>query len=70
MGQIDRQNPQDFPSLSRPKSPHGVRSMRREHALDESFRPSAEQLQKARKWLVHALARRAVEILKEKGQGT
>jgi len=60
----------DSPWLPRPRRPHGAGRTEREHVLDASFRPSAEQLAKARKWLVRALACRAVEILKAKDRRT
>jgi len=67
---VDQENVRESPWLPRPARPHGIGRTARDDVLDESFRPSAEQLGKARRWLVRTLARRAVEILKAQDQRT
>ena len=64
MAENEAHLPPESPSQSRQVPAQCAGRAEREHVLDASFRPSDEQLAKARKWLVQALADRAVEILK------
>ena len=58
------QNITDSPCFPRPKSPHGVTEAAPGQIVDESIRLNAAQVAQARRWLVHILARRAVEIIR------
>lgn len=54
----------ESPCFPHPKSPHGATRAAPGLIVDKSIRLNAEQVAQARKWLVHILAQRAVEIVK------
>ncbi len=55
----------ESPCFPRPKSPHGVRGSERVRVLGDRFRPSDEQVQKARQWLVEELVEQSMEMMKD-----
>jgi hypothetical protein len=64
-----RRRPADSPWLGRRSWPDRLCRASPGRLLAEAFRPGPEQLRGARAWLVHVIARRAVEMLKAEDEG-